>query len=568
MSCSIRYPVAAVLIVVGLAAARAQTTNSQPNRCPANAAPFTGTAGGSQWNGWGGDVTERRFQSAERAGLSAAAVPRLTLKWAFGFPKAQMAYGQPTVVGNRLFVGSADGTVYALDAESGCTYWTFKAGAPVRTAMSVGPIGSSWAVYFGDLQASAYAIDATTGALVWKTRVDTHPAARITGAPALAGGRLYVPASSIEEALAANGKYPCCTFRGSLSSLDAATGAVIWKSYTIPEEPKPAGKNRAGVQMTAPSGAAIWSSPTVDVEGGMIFVTTGDSYSEPAAATSYAFLAFDLKTGKLLWARQATAGDAFTVDCDFPERARGNCPAPPGPDHDFGTSAILVKLANGRRALIAGQKSGIVHAIDPDRQGAILWQRRIGRGGRLGGIQWGMSADDRRVYAAVSDVQITAPPPGGEGGRPSFSGMPLMLSPTAGGGLYALDAITGEIAWHTPHPGCGSTPGCSPAQSAATTVMPGVVFSGGLDGHLRAYDTKDGHVIWDVDTERPFSTVNGVEAKGGSLDGSGPVVVNGMVYVNSGYLFAGHTPGNVLLAFSVDNRGGSGSRDSRIRDQR
>ena len=318
-----------------------------------------------------------------------------------------------------------------------------------------------------------------------------------------------------------------------------------------PEEPKPTRKNRLGVPMTGPSGAAVWSSPTVDLDKGMVFVTTGDSYTDPAAATSDAFVAFDLKSGKLLWSRQITAGDAFTVDCDFPEAVRVNCPTPPGPDHDFGTSPILVTLASGRRVLIAGQKSGVVSAVDPDRQGAIVWQRKIGKGGRLGGIQWGIAADGQHVYAAVSDVEITAPPPGGEGGRPSIFGVPLLLNPKAGGGLYALDVATGEIAWHTPHPGCGATPGCSPAQSAATTVIPGVVFSGGLDGHLRAYDTKDGRMIWDTETARPFQTVNGGDAKGGSLDGSGPVVVNGTVYVNSGYLFTGHTPGNVLLAFTI-----------------
>ena len=462
-----------------------------------------------------------------------------------------MAYGQPTIAGNRLFVGSADGTVCALDAATGCTHWTFKAGAAVRTAMSVGPIGAAWAVYFGDLAGYAYAVDAATGALVWKTRIDPHPAARITGAPALAGGRIYVPASSSEEAFAANGTYACCTFRGSVSALDAATGTVIWKAYTIPEAPKPTRKNRLDVPLTGPSGAAVWSSPTVDLDKGIVFVTTGDSYSEPVAATSDAFVAFDLKSGALLWSRQITTGDAFTVDCDFPEALRVNCPAAPGPDHDFGTSPMLLKRANGGRLLVAGQKSGVVTAVDPDRQGAIVWQRKVGQGGRLGGIQWGVSADDRRVYAAVSDVEMTAPPPGGEGGRPSVFGVPLMLNPKAGGGLYALDVETGEIAWRTPHPGCGSTPGCSPAQSAATTVIPGVVFSAGLDGHLRAYDAKDGRVIWDTDTERPFQTVNGVDAKGGSIDGSGPVVVNGTVYVNSGYLFAGHTPGNVLLAFSI-----------------
>jgi polyvinyl alcohol dehydrogenase (cytochrome) len=549
----IRYMcVSALLVIVAAASANGQPSESSKNRCTATA-PLTVSAGQLQWNGWGASPTQQRFQPAERARLGADAVPKLTLKWAFGFPGAQAAYGQPSVAGNRLFVGSSDGTVYALGADTGCLHWTFKAGTQVRTAISIGMAGNTVAIYFGDQKAVAYALDATTGALLWKTQVDEHPAARITGAPTLANGRLYVPTSSSEEGLAANPMYPCCTFRGSLSALDATTGAVIWKSFTIAATPKPVRKNRADVQLSGPSGAAIWSSPTVDLDGGMVFVTTGDSYSDPVADTSDAFIAFDLKTGKLLWSRQMTSGDAFTVDCDFPDAIKANCPVANGPDFDFGSSAVLVNLGNGKRALIAGQKSGVVHAIDPDRGGEILWQRKIGQGGRIGGIQWGMSADANYIYAALSDVAIVAPLPGGTGGRPTMFGIPLMLSPDAGGGLYALDLKTGEIAWKTPHPGCNKTPGCSPAQSAATTAIPGVVFSGGLDGHLRAYDAKSGRIIWDVDTEHKFATVNGVEANGGSLDGSGAVVVNGILYVNSGYIFTGHTPGNVLLAFAAGN---------------
>jgi len=534
--------------------ARAQTGDAPKGRCAAGDVAFSDPLGRPHWNGWGATAAQQRFQSEKEAGLNGGTVPKLQLKWAFGFPGASMAYGQPTVAGGRLFVGSADGTVYALSAKTGCLYWTFKAGAPVRAAMSLGQIGPRWVIYFGDLQGNAYAVDALGGEQIWKTRVDQHMGARITGSPTLSAGRLYVPASSAEEAFAASPTYPCCSFRGSVSALDASTGEVIWKSYTIPDEPKPTVKNKRGVQLSGPSGAGVWSSPTVDLEKGQVIVTTGDSYSDPPAATSDAFVAFDLKTGKLLWSRQATAGDAFTVDCDFPEAARVNCPAANGPDHDFGASAVLVSLGGGRRALIAGQKSGMVHAIDPDRQGEILWQRRVGQGGRLGGIQWGIATDANRVFVPVSDVVITAPPPGGEGGQPSIFGPPLMLSPKAGGGLYALDVKTGEVAWRAPHPGCDATPGCSPAQSAATTAIPGVVFSGGLDGHLRAYDAKDGRIIWDTNTQRPYETVNGVTAKGGSLDGSGAVVVDGVLYVNSGYIFTGHIRGNVLLAFSVDGR--------------
>jgi polyvinyl alcohol dehydrogenase (cytochrome) len=249
-----------------------------------------------------------------------------------------------------------------------------------------------------------------------------------------------------------------------------------------------------------------------------------------------------------------TAGDVFTVDCGGPPEARTNCSEKPGPDVDFGSSPILLDLANGQRALIAGQKSGVVYALDPDKQGALLWQKRVGKGGSVGGVQWGSATDGKNVYVALSDARMGPVPPGTPGAQPSFTGTPFGLDPKAGGGLFALNLATGEIVWHTPHPGCGDKPGCSPAQSAAVTAIPGVVFSGALDGHLRAYATDDGRIIWDVDTEQEFKTVNQVPAHGGALDGPGAVIVGGMLYVNSGYAFLGSAPGNVLLAFSVDGK--------------
>ena len=176
-------------------------------------------------------------------------------------------------------------------------------------------------------------------------------------------------------------------------------------------------------------------------------------------------------------------GDAYNTACN--SQYRSNCPGTKGPDFDFGSSPILVDLPDGRRALIAGQKSGMVHALDPDRDGAILWQRRVGLGSALGGVQWGSAADEANVYVAVSDVGIKAVPPATAGGQKSIFGTTIKLDPSLGGGLYALNHATGEIVWHAAHPGCGDRPGCSPAQSAAVTAIPGVVFSGGLDGHLR-----------------------------------------------------------------------------------
>lgn len=504
------------------------------------------------WNGWGVNLEQHRFQPAAMAQLSAEQVPKLKLKWAFGYLGVTRTQGQVTVASGRVFVGSFERRVYSLQAETGCILWAFDTDAPVRTAVSFGENGASWTAYFGDQHANTYAVDAVTGKLLWKTHVEEFPGATITGAPTLARGRLYVPTSSLEEVLASNPKYECCKFRGSVSALDAATGKVVWKSYTVADEPKPLRKNKVSTQLWGPSGAGVWSSPTVDLKNRTVYVTTGDSYSDPAAPTSDSFLAFDLETGNLKWSQQMTKGDAYNVNCGAPEEARVNCPEANGPDFDFGSSPILVELGNGRRALIAGQKSGMVYALDPDKQGELLWQRRLGHGGPAGGVQWGSAVDAKNVYVALSDVAIKPVPPGTAGARDTAFGFVAQLDPKIGGGLFALKLDTGEIAWHTPHPGCNDKPGCSPAQSAAVTAIPGVIFSGGLDGHLRAYSAQDGHILWDADTATDFKTVNGVKAHGGALDGPGAVIVGGMLYVNSGYAFLGAAPGNVLLAFSVD----------------
>jgi polyvinyl alcohol dehydrogenase (cytochrome) len=493
------------------------------------------------WNGWGVDLANSRFQTAEMAGLPQAQVPRLKLKWAFGYPGAFSANAQATVVGGRVFVGGGARTVYSLDAKTGCTYWMVETDASVRTAISIGPLSApgKYAAYFGDARANVYAVDAVTGALLWKTKVDEHPAARITGAPALYSGRLYVPVSSIEEGTGSTPTYQCCTFRGSVVALDALTGKQIWKTYTIPDEPRPTKKNAVGAQLWGPSGAAIWSAPTIDTRLNAIYVATGNSYSNPPAPTSDAILALDLKTGKVLWCQQVTPNDSYIVACLRPDKT--NCPDDPGPDHDFGQSPILVTLPGGGRALIAGQKSGVVHALDPDQKGKILWQTRVGKGGALGGVMWGSAADRQSVYVANSDVAFLAG--GGRG-----------LDPKAGGGLFALDLETGMIRFKVPPSECGDRKQCSPAQAAAVTAIPGVVFSGGVSGYLRAYATRDGSLLWEVDTAQDYITVNGVKAKGGAMEGPGPTVVDGMLYVNSGYGSWGGIPGNVLLAFSVDGK--------------
>lgn len=520
-----------------------ETEKARQGTC---AAKLPGKPLPGEWNGWSSDLENSRFESGEAAGLAANQVPRLKLKWAFGFPGDFVAFSQPSIVNGKLYVGSAGGTVYALDARTGCTHWAFDAGAGVRTAITIGP---GPVAYFGDLQANVYAVDAETGAQLWKTRVDDSPGARVTGTPKLHAGKLYVPVSSHDEWLSADPVFECCKFRGSVVALEAKTGRQIWKTYTIAEEPHAtANKNKLGKTMWGPSGGGVWSSPTIDIRKNVLYVGTGDSYSEPAVRTTDAILAMDLDSGKIVWSRQLTEKDVFNTTCLIPPFL--NCPATPGPDFDFGSSPILRTLPSGKRALIAGQKSAVVHALDPDQQGEILWQSRIGKGGPLGGIQWGPAADRDTVYVALSDFGLQISDPSRVQANEGFG-----PDPNAGGGLFALKLTTGEKIWDTPSPGKGcKTKGCSPSQSAAVTAISGAVFSGALDGHLRAYSTKDGTVLWDYDTVRDYETVNMVKAKGGSIDGAGPAVAGGMLFVNSGYGYFNAIPGNVLLAFSVDGR--------------
>ncbi len=404
------------------------------------------------------------------------------------------------------------------------------------------------AVYFGDVKGNVYAVDAATGKQLWKAHPEDHFAAIITGAPQLHNDVLYVPVASYEEALAPSPGYSCCTFRGSVSAFDAATGKRLWKTYTIAEAPHPTEKSEAGSQLQGPSGASVWSTPTFDEKPNVIYVATGDNYSDPPTKTSDAVLALDAKNGQMLWSRQLTAGDVYNNGCATP--ARTNCPEHHGEDSDFGQPPILVSLANGHRVLVLGQKSGIVHALDPDRQGEILWQTRVGQGGPLGGTLWGSAADTENVYAAVSDLQITVAP---DSSAPQ--GYSLGVDPNHGGGLFALKLSTGEKVWSAKPSSCDARKHCSPAQSAAVTAIPGVVFSGSVDGHLRAYAARTGEIMWDVDTGREYETVNGQKARGGSIDGAaGPVLAGGMLYVNSGYGQWGGAPGNVFLAFSVDGK--------------
>jgi polyvinyl alcohol dehydrogenase (cytochrome) len=496
------------------------------NQCSSNP-PLGDLAAKPAWNGWGNEATSNaRFQPASAAGITPAQASQLKLKWAFGFPGAEQVFGQPSVVAGRVFIGVDTGAVYSLDATTGCVYWSFQADAAVRNAISVGPVKGQGAVkyaaYFGDIRANVYALDANTGKLVWKAKVENHPVARVTGAPTLFEGRLYVPVSSSEERTAGYSSiYPCCTFRGSVLALDANNGRQIWKTYIVPGVPKPTTKTSKGVQQFSPNGGAVWNSPTIDPKRHALYIGTGDAYLPPAAKTTDAVVALDMASGKIMWAHQDTENDAWLAGCGS-QNSMENCPKDLGPDYDFGASPILRTLPDGHRVLIAGQKSGMVWAHDPDQEGTVLWKAQLVTKLALGMITFGGAADDQNAYFGLRS-----------------------------GGIAAVQLTTGERRWFTPIEG-PATPGAR-GENAALSAAPGVVFSDGWDGVVRAFSTDDGKLLWEYNTIRDYQTVNGVAARGGSMGASGPTIADGTLFVGSGYRFGVGTPGNVLLAFTPSN---------------
>jgi polyvinyl alcohol dehydrogenase (cytochrome) len=532
----------AIANFLGAAVTAERRRDELPNPCPAGAAWKNGPG----WASWGAGLANTRFQSAKDAGLSVEDVPKLTLKWAFAFPDSSMLRSQPAVYRGRVFAGSQNGDVFALDAATGCVHWSTTVQAEVRSGITVGDVAGKPAVFFGDSSGYLYALDGATGKQLWKLALDEHPAAKATSTPVFYQGRLYVGVSSLEEALAVSPGYVCCTFRGSVLSIGAADGTVLWKRFLIDEQATAQPRSRRGSAVLGPSGVAVWTAPTLDPDRDRLYVTTGDNYSDPPTRLSDAVVALRMSSGEILWSKQLTPGDAWNSSCMLVDKV--NCPDADGPDFDFAASAMLVSSRNGRRMLVLGQKSGIAYGLDPDREGAILWQARVGEGGAIGGIEWGPATDGRNVYVALSDVRYQVARVAGSNDRA------YDLDPAKGGGMFAFTLDGGARIWHTPPAGCGDRLPCSPAQSAAVTGIPGAVFSGALDGHLRAYSTTDGRILWDYDTVRDFATVNGLMGHGGALDVGGPVIAGGMVFATSGSAQRNGLPGNVLLGFAVSGR--------------
>jgi polyvinyl alcohol dehydrogenase (cytochrome) len=475
-----------------------QTSAVRGSRSNAAKAVTNGTSS-SDWPMYGRDLAGSHYNPNEKQ-LTPATVSRLKPKWIF--ETAGDVSSQPTIVGGVIYFGSWDGKEYAVDAKTGKKIWEFDSGQPSRS----GAAYADGVIYFADVAARLFALDARTGTQIWKTRTDPHPMTIATSAPIYYNGRVYIGISSREEVvMAGDSKYECCTFRGGVAAFDAKTGEKVWRFYTVAEEPKEQGIDKRGRKIFGPSGVGVWSTVAIHPEEKRLYLTTGDDYTKPESMLSDAIIALDLDTGKMIWSYQATHGDVWNMNCV-------QNPKECGPDYDFGTIPLTFKGAGGKRLIGAGQKSGWFYALNP-KDGTLVWKTQVGPGGMLGGIEFGAATDGERVYAGISNHPRQ-------------------------GSVSALDGATGNILWHTMNPDGRSNFGPLTVTGTGDNRL---VFAGSSGNFIRAYDAKSGKILWEFDT-------------GGAV-GGGPTVVDGVLYIGSGYqMLRIGKPNNKLYAFSIDGK--------------
>jgi polyvinyl alcohol dehydrogenase (cytochrome) len=512
---------------------------------------------------WGLGQGNRRFADSATSHIGRDNVAGLQLAWALAFPKVTDMRSQPAIIGDTLYFGDKTGRLYAIDRKLGCVRAHTKVPSGIRSAITVAKDSDGREMLvFADTMAFTYAVEPNSLDTLWKADVRLADTTTITGSISSHEGSLFVPISSYEVAAAGNPQHICCKSHGGVIALDARNGQRIWEWHATPDATQQ-GLDREGKPVYGPSGVSVWSTPTIDAQRNRLYVGTGENLSHPATDTSDAVIALDMDSGELLWKVQATADDVWNAAC---LSGGANCPDNAGGDFDIGASVIHAKLDDGFELLLVGQKSGDAMALDMD--GKLQWRRQVSNAAigpdlhqttTNGGIHWGMALSGERLLVPAADPERR---------RPGYDPKP---------GLHALDVRSGEVLWFK-----GVERGCYLADedkpmvglqnmragkslpleqqyqcsfyyglSAAATATEEVVFSGGLNGVLRAYDIDSGELLWETATARPFETLNGIEGHGGAIDVDGQVLAGDWLYVQSGYSMFGQLPGNVLLAFKL-----------------
>jgi polyvinyl alcohol dehydrogenase (cytochrome) len=484
--------------------------------------------------GWGIDHRNTRYQS--RSSIDSANAARLALKWVYGLASTTPRT-YPLVTEDTIYIGDAGRGLVALDRETGCQRWVHEHAGAISSAIVQGRIGERRILLYNDRTKGLYAVDAVSGEPIWHTVVDDEPLPWYSGTPLVTNDVVFLPVASQEVGLALNPFYGCCTTSGGMAAFDIATGRKLWYLPTIAAEAHVTGVHWGFVQKHGPSGAAVWGAPSFDREHGRLFFGTGQNFTYPATDTSDAIFAIAAATGKVLWVRQYTRNDVYTAACNIVAFEHPNCAEPMGPDVDFGAPTMLLRAKSGRELLIAGQKSADVHAMDPDT-GAPVWTRNLGRGGIIGGVHWGMAANEALglLYVPISDKEV--------------KGFPAPGTPRPG--LYALDVESGEPRWsYTRESRCPDEE-CVFGLSSAILAANDIVVAGSIDGFLEVFAADTGKSLWSFDSWRDYSAVNGIATRGGAFDAHGPMIADDLLVVTSGYGYVGRQRGgNALLVFQV-----------------
>ena len=483
------------------------------------------------------DGNNPRHLDAAQAGLTTDDFPRLELAWALAFPGTSGLRAAPVIVGSTLFYSATDsGRVFALDINSGCAKWVYTADSRRRSSIAYSEIDESHVLVFSDSAGMIHTVDARSGERIWiASGQASDNQGMLTGTPVVTGDKVIVPVSGSGVITGGNPNYECCENHGAVTALNLRSGEKLWEYHTMPAAEYTGQVSSTGVKQRGPSGAPIWTTPTVDEKRGQVYVTTGENTSHPTTNTSDAIIALDLETGEAKWVFQALENDMWNFGCS----ARGpNCiilEDTNSVDFDFGGPAILVGMPD-RDLLIAGQKSGDLWALDPDT-GSLVWNQRVGEGTALGGNHWGIASNFDRTFMTIND--------------------PKGMNGNSKPGIYSYFVGTGEPSWfYEVQPKCNDERSerlrrCESlfGFSATPLSVDGAVITGGLDGRLFVFNSESGELIYEYDTVRNYETINGVEGYGGSIDSHSISAGSGMVFVGSGYGQFRQVPGNVLLAF-------------------
>jgi len=527
----------------------------------ANTCTDATSRGITEWvTNWGLGLDNKRYVNDELTQINTDNVGSLTLRWSLAFPKVTDMRSQPVIIGDTMYIGDKAGKLYALDRITGCVRNHTNILSGIRSSITLAKLSNGkQLLIFANSLATVFAVDPENFEIIWQQSVKINDYSIVTGSISYFNNKLFVPISSFEVAAAGSPLHECCTSHGAVISLDANDGNKLW-TWHATETAELQGKNTNDAIVYGPSGASVWTTPTIDPKRNRIYFGTGENLTHPATDTSDSIVALDIDTGKEAWKFQAIAGDVWNAAC---LNDGLNCPDNPGGDFDFGASVIITQNSIGEDVLLAGQKSGEVFSLNPDTKnpyGEVLWRNRLSQGTTNGGIHWGMSTANNTVFVPVSDPERE---------RDGYIPKP---------GLYALNIDSGELIWAQPvERGCefdysnmpliGLENTRAPKQanpekqyecsyhyglSAAATSTSQLVFAAGLDGKIRAYNNTNGKVLWQTNTAVEHNTINGIEGHGGAIDVGGQSIAGEWLYVLSGYSMFGQLPGNVLLAYKIE----------------